>query len=86
MVAEAFALVLAECGDRCHLCGSPGADTVDHIVPRSRGGTHELDNLRPAHLACNSARQDKTLDEWFAVHPLPVDRAAPSFDWTNSDA
>ncbi len=40
----------------CALCGLPGADTVDHIVPVSLGGTHELGNLRPAHRKCNSSR------------------------------
>lgn len=41
--------VLAHC-DICHLCGHPGADTVDHIVPLIDGGL-EFDpgNLRPAH-------------------------------------
>lgn len=39
---EVFALY----GDVCHLCGLPGADTVDHVVP---GNDHSLGNLRPAH-------------------------------------
>lgn len=30
----------------CHLCGQPGADTVDHIQP---GDNHELTNLAPVH-------------------------------------
>lgn len=38
----------------CHLCGRPGADSVDHIVPLQNGGAHNLDNLRPAHRSCNS--------------------------------
>lgn len=43
--------------DVCGICGEPGADSVDHIVPVSKGGA-ELDpaNLRPAHLACNVRR------------------------------
>ena len=43
----------------CALCGDPGADTVDHILPVSKGGTAALENLRPAHRKCNSARGDK---------------------------
>ena len=38
----------------CHLCGRPGADTVDHIVPVIAGGDNGLENLRPAHRSCNS--------------------------------
>ena len=32
--------------------------TLDHIVPRSQGGTHDPENLRLAHRWCNSARND----------------------------
>lgn len=32
--------------------------TLDHIVPRSRGGTDDADNLRTAHRWCNSVRGD----------------------------
>ena len=40
----------------CHLCGKAGADTADHIIPLFQGGTNDLDNLRPAHRTCNSAK------------------------------
>lgn len=36
--------------------GTPGAPTVDHVVPRSRGGTSDPSNLRLAHRRCNGAR------------------------------
>lgn len=51
--------VLARDGYRCQLrwdgC-KVVADAVDHIVPRGRGGTDELDNLRAACTWCNSRR------------------------------
>ena len=36
--------------DVCHICGHPGSDAIDHVVPISRGGsdTDPL-NLKPAH-------------------------------------
>jgi 5-methylcytosine-specific restriction endonuclease McrA len=40
----------------CHLCGKDGADTADHIIPVSRGGSDELENLRAAHKTCNRKR------------------------------
>ncbi|WP_296216258.1 HNH endonuclease [uncultured Corynebacterium sp.] len=72
--------VLATHGTVCHLCGMPGATSIDHIIPRAAGGTDDLDNLRPAHVSCNSSRQDQPLIEWRRRHPLP-DRAPPSRDW-----
>lgn len=41
--------VLAVSGGICWLCGRPGADTVDHVVPLEDGGTNDLANLRAAH-------------------------------------
>ena len=32
------------------------APTVDHVIPRAFGGTHDPENLRCAHLSCNSRR------------------------------
>lgn len=36
-------------GTECWLCGHEGADTIDHLVMISQGGTNDLENLRPAH-------------------------------------
>ena len=68
-------------GDVCHLCGQPGADTADHLIPRSAGGLNQLENLRPAHATCNSKRQDMSLSEWFRRYPLATTGAAPSRRW-----
>lgn len=44
----------------CHICGRPGADSGDHVVPLSRGGARlEAGNVRAAHLGCNSAKGNK---------------------------
>lgn len=53
------AAVLATQGTVCWLCGKSGADSADHVVPRSRGGTDHPDQLRPAHHECNSRRQNR---------------------------
>jgi hypothetical protein len=36
-------------GTVCWLCGHEGADTIDHLVMISHGGSNDLENLRPAH-------------------------------------
>lgn len=56
------AIVLAK-SDVCHLCGKPGADTADHVVPYAYGGTDDVSNLRPAHKRCNSKRGKKSIEE-----------------------
>lgn len=54
-------------GYTCWLCGKPIditrtrstdplAATVDHVLPKSKGGKRTLDNLRLAHRSCNAAR------------------------------
>jgi 5-methylcytosine-specific restriction endonuclease McrA len=42
----------------CWLCGQPGADTIDHIVPLSVAPHLGEDegNLLPAHRTCNSSK------------------------------
>lgn len=57
----------------CWLCGQPGADTVDHIVPRSVAPHlgEELANLAPAHRGCNSSRGARAPE---SVRPLPASR------------
>lgn len=38
---------------------NPMSATVDHILPRSLGGTNDVDNLQPSHALCNSTKQDR---------------------------
>lgn len=77
------ALCLVTYGRTCHLCGQPGATTADHVIPRSKGGSDDITNLRPAHHWCNGQRQDMDLDEWFRRHPIRQRPAvlAPSREW-----
>jgi 5-methylcytosine-specific restriction endonuclease McrA len=75
-------LVLATKGRTCHLCGLPGATTADHVVPRSLGGQHTLENLEPAHAGCNMVRNDAPLDEYRRRHPIHLPALAPSRAWT----
>jgi 5-methylcytosine-specific restriction endonuclease McrA len=53
--------IVLQLSRKCWLCEEdhPPATTADHVVPLSMGGTDELSNLRPAHLSCNSSRQDR---------------------------
>ena len=66
----------------CHLCGHDGADAVDHIVPKSRGGGEESSNKAPAHhfvpcptcgIKCNRVKFNKLL--------APIPLRSSSFTW-----
>lgn len=56
-------------GWRCQLCGckcdrkaawpDAGAASVDHIVPLSVGGKHEMRNVQTAHLGCNWSKNSR---------------------------
>lgn len=74
---ELTAQVLHLKGTTCHLCKRPGATTADHVVPRSQGGPDTLDNLMPAHQACNASRGVMTLAEWFGRHPVQTRTPLP---------
>lgn len=44
---------------RCGYCGK-GATTIDHVMPRSRGGADSWENLVACCLACNNVKSDRT--------------------------
>lgn len=60
--------ILARGKPPCHICGDdidydshhldPRSFTIDHVIPVARGGADELDNLAPAHRACNRTKSD----------------------------
>jgi len=61
----------------CAYCNKR-ADTIDHVVPRSRGGPHSWDNCVAACKACNSKKADRLLEEigWtLSFVPRPPNRA-----------
>lgn len=66
---------------RDRMCGYCGgfAETVDHIVPRSRGGTLTWENAVAACLRCNHRKADRTPAE--AGMTLLVTPAPPT-PWT----
>jgi 5-methylcytosine-specific restriction endonuclease McrA len=47
----------------CQYCGSTKHLTLDHVIPRSKGGTHTWDNVVTACEKCNSTKSDRLLYE-----------------------
>jgi len=54
-------------GNCCYYCGRPfirkRPATIDHFIPRSRGGTNELRNLRLACIECNNRKANEMVDD-----------------------
>ena len=54
--------VLRRDSHRCAYCGAQAA-TVDHVLPRSRGGQDTWENLVACCVRCNNAKGDRTPEE-----------------------
>ena len=54
--------IFARDGHRCQYCGA-GAESIDHVVPRSRGGLHEWENVVAACRPCNVRKRDRLLHD-----------------------
>jgi 5-methylcytosine-specific restriction endonuclease McrA len=77
----------------CQLCFAPvdkdaGPSTdyypsLDHIIPRSQGGTDEETNLHTAHRICNSIRRDLPLDAARELFLPDWARELSDFDFTH---
>lgn len=64
------------CGEPCDWddmewgCHGPTYPSLDHIIPRSKGGDHKWENVQLAHCICNSRKRDMIDDELQEVMPI----------------
>ena len=83
--------VLRRDGNRCAYCGG-FASTIDHVMPRSRGGPTSWENCVAACGECNRTKADRTPGEagmrlrtrpvrprWTAVMRVPRGQFRPSW-------
>ena len=49
-------------GHRCQYCGDT-AESIDHVVPRSKGGDHSWENVVACCRNCNIRKGDRSLRE-----------------------
>ncbi|PAX54143.1 HNH endonuclease [Brunnivagina elsteri] len=66
--------VLRRDRNTCQYCGSSKHLTLDHVIPRSRGGQHTWDNVVIACERCNSKKGDKMPYE-AGMHPCTKPKA-----------
>lgn len=65
----------------CFYCGKAlgiTTRTIDHVIPRSRGGSNRKENLVPACRPCNESKGARTISEYRdsvrAGQPFPGER------------
>ena len=63
----------------CQYCGG-FADSLDHVVPRSRGGQHTWENVAAACRPCNLRKRDRTPAEAGMTRARPP-RAPKEQSW-----
>lgn len=73
--------VFARDEHRCQYCGAP-ADSLDHVVPRSRGGPTSWENVVACCKPCNARKRDRTPEE--ARMHLRREPFAPRFMFTSA--
>lgn len=49
-------LLIRRDGRACRFCGSSENLTIDHVIPKSIGGTNDLRNLQLLCADCNAAK------------------------------
>lgn len=59
-----WGIVLDACNYTCSICGKSGKMVIDHIVPLSRGGTNDIENLQPLCHSCNVKKRNYTMEEF----------------------
>ena len=84
--------VLRRDNQRCGYCSS-SATTIDHVLPRSRGGADSWENLVACCLRCNNVKGDRTPQEMgWSLRTIPrpphgtawlvrgIERAVPAWE------
>jgi len=56
-------MVLRAYDHRCAYCSGP-AESRDHVIPLSKGGRDDIDNIVPACNPCNSSKRNRYLWNW----------------------
>ena len=72
-------LVLTRDCYECAYCGEPATE-VDHIIPRAKGGGHELENLVACCKRCNGRKGSRSQDSFLGTSftpPVFIDNLSP---------
>jgi len=65
-----FIYLCSEYGNICLRCKSKKKLTIDHVIPISKGGTNNIDNIQPLCGSCNSIKHTKNTDYRIGVNKI----------------
>ena len=65
VTAQQFKELCERYDNKCLACGKKVTLTMDHVIPLSKGGIHDISNIQPLCLSCNSSKYDKYIDYRF---------------------
>ena len=51
--------------NQCAYCGSTENLTIDHVIPKSKGGTNFTQNVVCSCLSCNGSKANTEWKEWY---------------------
>ena len=72
-------------GKSCIYCGK-NSESIDHILPRSKGGLSITENCVPACLSCNGSKTDNDAFEWYRKQRFYDPRRSMAIKaWTEGD-
>ena len=69
----------------CIYCGKP-SESIDHILPRSKGGLSNTENCVPACLSCNGDKSNAEAFHWYRKQKFYDPRRAMAIRaWSDGD-
>ena len=69
----------------CIYCGK-NSESIDHVLPRSKGGLSITENCVPACLSCNGSKTDSNVFEWYRKQRFYDPRRSMAIRaWTEGD-
>ncbi len=76
--------ILAKSNGHCAYCGKRALSiwkiTIDHVIPRSAGGSDDDENLVAACKSCNYRKSDRPL-HWLREWMQRQENGRPAFSW-----
>ena len=71
--------------NRCIYCGK-NSESIDHVLPQSKGGLSTTENCVPSCLSCNGSKTDNDAFEWYRKQCFYDPRRSMAIRaWTEGD-